>query len=64
VQCAARREAGAGRAEIPATARVSRARLAAGKNHADQDALSQRPAGLVALVARVHPRSEIARNKA
>ena len=53
VQRAARREAGTGRAEIPAKARVSRARLAARKNHADPDALSQRPAGLVALVARV-----------
>jgi hypothetical protein len=64
VQRAARPEACARRAEIPATPRVSRAWLATRENHADQevsrawlatrenhadqDALSQGPAGLVA----------------
>jgi hypothetical protein len=64
VQRAAGRQAGSGRAEIPATPRVSRAWLAAGENYADQDALSQRPAGLVAEiapVARARHASEIKR---
>jgi hypothetical protein len=53
VQRAARAEAGAGCAEIPAAARVSRTRLAAGENHTDPDALSQGPAGLVGQIAHI-----------
>ena len=53
VQRAARRQARSRRAEIPATPRVSRARLAARTNHIHPHALPQRPPRLVTLRARI-----------
>jgi hypothetical protein len=53
VQRATRRQAGTGRAEIPATPRMSRAWLAARENNADPDALSQRPPELVTRTAQI-----------
>jgi hypothetical protein len=53
MQRAARPEACARRREIPTTARVSPAWLAAGKNHADPHALPQGPAGLVAQIPQI-----------
>ena len=56
VQRAARPQARARSLEIPATPRVSRARLAARANHSDPHAFSQRPPQLVTLPGNNDPR--------